>query len=736
MTGFTTTALRLSWNGGGNLLTTSQTLTTTDNRNWTLGNLAGLTATAGAYTLTLVALGSTITDAYGNPLSTNASGTWVLGTLPTVTTSPSNQTVVAGGTASFTAAAGGNPAPSVQWDVSSDGGTTFSPISGATATTYSFTTSAAENGYQYEAVFTNTAGNATTAAATLTVDYAPSVTTSPSNQTVVAGGTASFTAVAGGNPAPSVQWDVSSDGGTTFSPISGATSTTCSWTTNAAENGYQYEAVFTNTVGNATTAAATLTVNYAPSVTTSPSNQTVVAGGTASFTAVAGGNPAPSVQWDVSSDGGTTFSPISGATSTTYSFTTSAAENGYQYEAVFTNSVNSATTTAATLTVNPVIPVATVAVWNSAGSGVWNSAGNWIDTQGTGAPGFSGVTGDQATFNGAAGLNADLGNFSPNIAGLTFGPGALNYDITSSGSGVLQLNNGSSNATITVSAGSQTIDAPVQLFSNTAIAPAASATLNISGPISGAASSLTLDGGGTLVLSGANSYGGGTIVLAGILQVTSSGGVPPGGSLTVGAGGIFVFGSSLTAAAGSSASSLSARGEQSSAPPATGSQAALAAGNTRAAATSTSFVASPGVAVSSARSDQPVGAIVPAHEVATTVASVEAAATISGSSGTSSPMVQSQLAAGMALLSVIRDKSFAAARNSIPGPAIPQTWGIPAGTASARAHDAVLQSRNAVPSVEEEEAAAFCTLDDGRGDSKHDSIDSAVDAVIAMLERM
>ena len=101
-------------------------------------------------------MGSTITDTSGNPLSTNASGTWLLGTPPTVTTNPSNQTVVAGGTASFTAAASGYPTPTVQWDVSTDGGTTFSPISGATATTYSFTTSAAENGYQYEAVFTNT----------------------------------------------------------------------------------------------------------------------------------------------------------------------------------------------------------------------------------------------------------------------------------------------------------------------------------------------------------------------------------------------------------------------------------------------------------------------------------------------------------------------------------------------------------------------------------------------------
>ena len=73
------------------------------------------------------------------------------------------------------------------------------------------------NGYEYEAVFTNAAGTATTTAATLTVQTAPSVTANPTNQTVNAGGTATFTAAASGNPTPSVQWEVSTDSGfTTF----------------------------------------------------------------------------------------------------------------------------------------------------------------------------------------------------------------------------------------------------------------------------------------------------------------------------------------------------------------------------------------------------------------------------------------------------------------------------------------------------------------------------------------
>jgi hypothetical protein len=58
------------------------------------------------------------------------------------------------------------------------------------------------------------------------------------------------------------------------------------------------------------------------------------------------------VPWQVSTDGGPTWSNISGATSTTFALsTTTTSENGYEYRAVFANSLGSATTTAANLTV-------------------------------------------------------------------------------------------------------------------------------------------------------------------------------------------------------------------------------------------------------------------------------------------------------------------------------------------------------------------------------------------------
>src|SRR5579875_1265939 len=216
---------------------------------------------------------------------------------PTITQQPTNQTVAAGATATFTAAASGHPTPTVQWYTNS-GGNTFSAISGATSPTYSFTASSSQNGWEYEAVFRNFFGSATTQPATLTVTTstptAPTITQQPTNQTVAAGATATFTAAASGNPTPTVQWYTNS-GGNTFSAISGATSPTYSFTASSSQNGWEYEAVFSNSAGSATTNTVTLTVTSAPTQTVQSSNWSGYADTNATFTAVKASWSVPTV---------------------------------------------------------------------------------------------------------------------------------------------------------------------------------------------------------------------------------------------------------------------------------------------------------------------------------------------------------------------------------------------------------------------------------------------------------
>jgi hypothetical protein len=93
---------------------------------------------------------------------------------PVITVNPTSQTVMVGSNVSFTAAASGTPTPTVQWQVSTDGGKTFTNISDATSTTLTLNNvTTAMNGYQYQAVFTNVAGSITSSAATLTVNAPP-----------------------------------------------------------------------------------------------------------------------------------------------------------------------------------------------------------------------------------------------------------------------------------------------------------------------------------------------------------------------------------------------------------------------------------------------------------------------------------------------------------------------------------------------------------------------------------
>nr|MBA3640587.1 S8 family serine peptidase [Acidobacteriota bacterium] len=100
-------------------------------------------------------------------------------TVPAITAQPTAQSVEYGNSASFSAAATGNPAPTVQWQVSSNGGGIWTNVEGATATTLTLPTpTVSQSSHQYRAVFSNTCQGAqtvNTTGATLSVS-AKSVT--------------------------------------------------------------------------------------------------------------------------------------------------------------------------------------------------------------------------------------------------------------------------------------------------------------------------------------------------------------------------------------------------------------------------------------------------------------------------------------------------------------------------------------------------------------------------------
>ena len=78
---------------------------------------------------------------------------------------------------------------------------------------------ALENHWQLRAVFTNSAGTATSNGATMTLvsAAAPVVTTQPLSQNYTSGSSVTFTAAASGTPTPTVQWQYSINNGSTWS---------------------------------------------------------------------------------------------------------------------------------------------------------------------------------------------------------------------------------------------------------------------------------------------------------------------------------------------------------------------------------------------------------------------------------------------------------------------------------------------------------------------------------------
>jgi hypothetical protein len=225
---------------------------------WRKNGVAIGGATAASYTTPATISsddGSQFTVAASNSLGsvTSNAATLTVNDPPAITSQPTSQSVLVGQTASFSVTATGDGTLTYQWKKN---GTN---ISGATSASYTTpATVSADNGAQFTVVVSNSAGSATSSAATLTVSAPPSITSQPANRTVVAGQTASFSVTATGTGPLSYQWRKN---GTDIGGATGASYTTPA--TTAADNGALFAVAVTNSVGSVTSSSATLTVSAA-----------------------------------------------------------------------------------------------------------------------------------------------------------------------------------------------------------------------------------------------------------------------------------------------------------------------------------------------------------------------------------------------------------------------------------------------------------------------------------------
>jgi uncharacterized protein YjdB len=365
---------------------------------------------------------------------------------PSFTTQPNSLSTIAGRDVIFTVATDGTPSPSLQWQISINGGQTWSNIEGQTDTTLRLgSVTLNQNGHQYRVIAANNVSEVYSNVAILLVNdvtnaQRPVIINEPGNATVTLNSpaTLSVTAEITDGGTLSYQWfsnTVNSNTGGTLIP--GATSITFTPPT-AREGTVYYYVVVTNTntnVSNSITAnvvssTARVTVNQLvnaqiPYIANQPESDVVTIGENAllSVTARITDNGTLSYQWfrndTYSNTGGTA---INGETGADFAPPTSALGVRYYYVVITNtnNNVNGTTTASITSDAVPVTVITTpeaptnldtivsdnqvVLFWdvpeNDGGSDIIgyqvsdNVVTLWIDANGTYSHTFSGLNSD------------------------------------------------------------------------------------------------------------------------------------------------------------------------------------------------------------------------------------------------------------------------------------------------------------------------------------------------------
>jgi hypothetical protein len=302
----------------------------------------------------------------------------------TITTNPADVTVFASQVGTFTVAATGEPAYTYQWYKIPVGGGTATAITGATTASYiTPVTTSADSGTQFYATVTDSCGTTyTSTTATMTVtsgNVPPTITTQPVSQAVASGSTAlTFTVAASGTPAITYQWYRIPAGQQVGSAVSGATSasyTLPATATTTANNEDQYYVIATNAYGQAASQNASVVIDSGIllAVNGQPVSQYVNPGQSATFTVTATSTATLSYQWYEAAPGSSTFAPITGATSASYTVNnTTTAMYGSVLYVVVSNGSGSVTSNTAGLYVGPLNGVGSLCnpIWSPHGSTV------------------------------------------------------------------------------------------------------------------------------------------------------------------------------------------------------------------------------------------------------------------------------------------------------------------------------------------------------------------------------
>ena len=261
----------------------------------------------------------------------------------TVQTQPQSITECVGGTTSMNVvltSGTGTGTISYSWQQSATGSGGWSAASGATNST-TYTPPSATAGTMYYRIIASATGNgcSSVTSSNAQVDITPDIviTTQPQNITECLDGTIALSVTTTGGIGTGYQWEVSATGTGGWSAISGEIGT--SYTPPSTAAGTLYYRVVVSSAGNGcgpqTSNTATVIIVPKPSVAITTPNQIVCIGAVLTLNATpSGGSGTCTIQWQDSTDGGSSWNPISGATNNTY--TTPPLGANTKYRATFT----------------------------------------------------------------------------------------------------------------------------------------------------------------------------------------------------------------------------------------------------------------------------------------------------------------------------------------------------------------------------------------------------------------
>jgi hypothetical protein len=232
-----------------------------------------------------------------------------------ISAQPSNVTICSGNATTFSLTAAG-ASLTYQWKVSTDG-TNYTDLTntgiytGATTSVLRLSSgvTSSYSGYKYKCTVTGSCGSAVTSnEATLTVNSPISISAAPSSSTICSGNNTTFSVTASGT-SPTYQWKVSTNGGSSYSNLSdagvytGVTTATLTITgATAGMNSYKYHCVVSGTCANATSDAATLTINAAPSTPGAIAGNSTICSNTNQSYSITSVSGATSYSWIIPGD--------------------------------------------------------------------------------------------------------------------------------------------------------------------------------------------------------------------------------------------------------------------------------------------------------------------------------------------------------------------------------------------------------------------------------------------------